>query len=191
MLEPFLAQLSALFLDLQADIGLRSALKLRRRAQDFKRLAVRGAESALLDKAGGVFLGNAVEVEVGGNDLDPAKHVPRQGNYQQLTVKLAIEVGPNDSFRVRWLEGNFDAQSLLGRFLSFLELLYGHVKMRAVLKDLLDLRTLLREQVEVAASPQLRDRLADVENKLRAKREAVSEYAAMARAFLDQHDSAA
>jgi len=60
----------------------------------------------------------------------------RDGNMQYLMYKdwkgyenLAVAV-------ITSIEGNFDAQSLLGRFLTFLELLYGHVKMRAVLKDL-------------------------------------------------------
>jgi len=60
----------------------------------------------------------------------------RDGNMQYLMYKdwkgyenMAIAV-------ITSIEGNFDAQSLLGRFLTFLELLYGHVKMRAVLKDL-------------------------------------------------------
>src|SRR5262249_24917653 len=88
MLEPFLAQLSARYLDLQPEIGLRSALKrLRRRDEDLEGLVVRGAESALLDKAGRVLPGNAVEVEVGGDDLDPAKHVPGQRDHEQLAVQ--------------------------------------------------------------------------------------------------------
>jgi hypothetical protein len=60
----------------------------------------------------------------------------RDGNMQYLMYKdwkgyenLAVAV-------ITSIEGNFDAHSLLHRFLCYLELMYSHVKMRAVLKDL-------------------------------------------------------
>ena len=60
----------------------------------------------------------------------------RDGSMQYLMYKdwrgfetLALEV-------VTAIENNLDAQSLLHQFFCFLEILYGHVKMRAVLADI-------------------------------------------------------
>ena len=59
----------------------------------------------------------------------------RDGSMQYLMYKdwrgyesLALEV-------ISAIENNFDAKSLLHKFITFLEVLYGHVKMRAVLAE--------------------------------------------------------
>ena len=60
----------------------------------------------------------------------------RDGSMQYLMYKdwrgyetLALEV-------ITAIENNLDARTLLNRFLCFLEILYGHVKMRAVLSNI-------------------------------------------------------
>lgn len=59
----------------------------------------------------------------------------KDGSMQYLMYKdwrgyesLALEV-------ISAIENNFDAKSLLHKFITFLEVLYGHVKMRAVLAE--------------------------------------------------------